>query len=94
MAEQELPEYLVESDDGLAIELKTAVEIDGAQTKTVIMREPTVRDQLDVQAVKGSEAHREVTLMANLCNITPGQVEQMTMRNYRRLQEALEVFTQ
>lgn len=94
MAEQELPEYLVESDEGLNIELKTAVEIDGKQTKTVTMREPTVRDQLDVQAVKGSEAHREVTLMANLCNLTPDQVKAMTMRNYRRLQAALEVFTE
>jgi len=94
MAEQELPEYMVETDEGLAIELKTPVEIDGAETKTIVMREPTVRDQLDVQAVKGSEAHREVSLMANLCSIAPGQVEAMTMRNYRRLQEGLEVFTQ
>lgn len=94
MPEQKLPEYLNETDEGLSIELKTPVEIDGAETKTVTMREPTVRDQLDVQAVKGSEAHREVTLMANLCTLTTGQVEAMTMRNYRRLQEALEVFTE
>jgi len=94
MAEQELPEYLTETDAGLEIELKTPAEIDGANTKKITMREPTVRDQLDVQAVKGSEAHREVTLMANLCGIAPKQVEAMTMRNYRRLQEGLEVFTQ
>ena len=94
MSEHELPEYLTENDEGLAVELRTAVEIDGQKTKQITMREPTVRDQLDVQAVKGSEAHREVTLMANLCDIAPAQVEAMTMRNYRRLQEALEVFTQ
>ena len=89
-----MPEYLTETDDGLKIELSKAVEIDGAQTKTVTMREPTVQDQLDVQAIKGSEAHREVTLMANLCDLTPDQVKAMTMRNYRRLQAALEVFTE
>ena len=94
MSESTMPEYLTETDDGLNIELSKAVEIDGAQTKTVTMREPTVQDQLDVQAIKGSEAHREVTLMANLCNLTPDQVKAMTMRNYRRLQAALEVFTE
>lgn len=94
MPESTMPEYLTETDDGLKIELSKAVEIDGAQTKTVTMREPTVQDQLDVQAIKGSEAHREVTLMANLCDLTPDQVKAMTMRNYRRLQAALEVFTE
>lgn len=94
MSESTMPEYLAETDDGLKIELSKAVEIDGAQIKTVTMREPTVQDQLDVQAIKGSEAHREVTLMANLCDLTPDQVKAMTMRNYRRLQAALEVFTE
>ncbi len=94
MSEQTMPEYLTETEEGLQIELAKAVELDGAETKTVTMREPTVQDQLDVQATKGSEAHREVTLMANLCSLTPDQVKAMTMRNYRRLQAALEVFTE
>lgn len=94
MSEQTMPEYLTETEEGLQIELAKAVELDGAETKTVTMREPTVQDQLDVQSTKGSEAHREVTLMANLCSLTPDQVKAMTMRNYRRLQAALEVFTE
>lgn len=94
MSETTMPEYLTETDDGLTIKLTRPVEIDGSEVNAITMREPTVQDQLDVQAIKGSEAHREVTLMANLCSLTPDQVKAMTMRNYRRLQEALEVFTE
>lgn len=94
MSESTMPEYLTETDDGLTIKLTRPVEIDGSEVNAITMREPTVQDQLDVQAIKGSEAHREVTLMANLCSLTPDQVKAMTMRNYRRLQEALEVFTE
>jgi len=94
MPKQETPDYLTETTDGFLIDLATPVDLDGTQTRQVTMREPTVQDQLDVQAIKASEAHREVTLMANLCDLTPEQVKAMTMRNYRRLQGALEVFTE
>lgn len=94
MPEQPIPDYLTETSEGLQIELAKPVDIFGTETSTIKMREPTVQDQLDVQAIKASEAHREVTLMANLCDLTPEQVKAMTMRNYRRLQGALEVFTE
>jgi len=94
MSEQKNPDYLTETSDGFLIDLATPIDLDGTQTSRVTMREPTVQDQLDVQAIKASEAYREVTLMANLCSLAPEQIKAMTMRNYRRLQGALEVFTE
>jgi hypothetical protein len=94
MPEQTLPEYLKETGNGIKIELKTPIDIDGADVSTLTMREPTVQDQLDVDAMKGSPATKEVSLMANLCEISPDDIKKMPMRNYKRLQVALEVFTE
>lgn len=86
------PDFMNETDAGMEVNLATTIDVDGAPTKTLTMREPTVQDQLDVDAMKGTPAVREVTLMANLCQVTPDQLKSMPMRNYKRLQVALEFF--
>jgi hypothetical protein len=93
MSEQTLPDYLEETETGIKITLKNPIDIDGAEVSTLTMREPTVQDQLDVDQLKGSAATKEVTLLANLCEVTPDDIKKMTMRNYRRVQEAMEAFT-
>lgn len=93
MSEHELPKYLEETNGVIKIELNTPIDIDGAEVSTLSMREPTVQDQLDVDSMKGTQANKEVSMLANLCEISPDDVKQMKMRNYRRLQEAYEVFT-
>ena len=93
MSEQELPKYLEETEGSIKIQLKTPISIDGAEVSTLSMREPTVQDQLDVDSMKGTPANKEVSMLANLCEISPDDVKQMKMRNYRRLQEAYEVFS-
>lgn len=75
------------------IKLQTGILIDGVTVKTLAMREPTVGDQIAAQEVKGTPAAQEVALMANLCEITPNDIKAMTLRDYRKVQEALAGFT-
>lgn len=70
------------------IELSSALEIDGAQIKSVRMREPTVGDQLASDEVKGSDAAKEIAMFANLCEIAPADIKRLTLRDYRKLQQA------
>ena len=46
-----------------------------------------------MQAKGMGSAMQEVTMFANLCNISPEQVKTMTVRNYGRVQEAFKLFT-
>lgn len=69
------------------IDLSRPIEIDGASVSALRMREPTVGDQLAVQDIRG-DAMQELTLFANLCEITPNDVKRLSMRDYRKLQAA------
>lgn len=75
------------------IELSRPIEIDGAQVTTLRMREPTVADQLLLDEMKGSDATKEVTLVANLCEVTPDDIKRLTLRDYRKVQKAFSGFT-
>ena len=39
-----------------------------------------------------SQAEREVLLIANLCEVAPGDIEQLDMSDYKKLQEAFGAF--
>lgn len=73
------PDYITENEDG-------SVAITLLNGRTLTMREPTVEDQL---ATKGSDAEREITLVANLCALSPTEVKSLSLKNYRRVQAAL-----
>lgn len=95
MPEQnKLPDFLTETDQGMTVTLLTPAEVDGAKVEALNMREPKVQDQLDVDSMMGTPAAKEVQLMVNLCEVSPDAIKAMTMRNYKRLQVALEFFTE
>ena len=71
------------------IELSRPIEIDGVQVTTLRMREPTVADQLILEDMKGSDAAKEVALVANLCEVTPDDIKRLTLRDYRKVQRVL-----
>lgn len=75
------------------IKLDTGIEINGTTVKVLTMREPTVADQLSADEIKGSDAVKEITIFANLCEISPDEIKQMTMKDYRKLQEAYRDFS-
>lgn len=87
------PEWLNEGAGHVDITLSRPVEIAGVQTSTLRMREPTVRDQEAATEMKGSDASREIVMFANLCDVTPDEVRNLSIRDYKRLQTAFLGFT-
>jgi hypothetical protein len=94
MDNQTKPDWLVENDDGsLTINFESRPpKIDGTEVKSLKMREPFVDDQLAADSAGSSSALSEISLISNLCEISPEAVRSMTMRQYSRLQTALSVF--
>lgn len=67
------------------------LKIDGTDVMKLVMREPTVGDQLAVDSIKSS-GESEVAIIANLCELSPAAVHGFTMRQYGRLQGAYAAF--
>lgn len=70
------------------VKLKRPLNIDGAEVTMLRMREPTVADQLAIDDIKGGDTAREITLMANLCEIAPDDVKKLTLHDYKEVQKA------
>lgn len=77
------------NDSGFVdIALSRPIDIDGAKVSTLRLREPTVADQLAADEFKGGDAAKEIFTMANLCQVTPDDLKKLTLRDYKKLQEA------
>lgn len=87
--ENETPEWLVHGEGFADVTLTRQYDIAGTKQQTLRMREPTVRDQLANDKAKGSEATKEIALLSNLIEIGPDEIEQLSLRDYRRMQQAL-----
>lgn len=75
------------------ITLSRPAKINGAEQSVIRMREPTVADQEAFQDSKESEATREITAFANLCEVAPNDIRALPLRDYHRLQAAYTLFT-
>lgn len=80
------------SKDYVDIELSRAITLDGAEVKSLRMREPTVGDQIAAQESARSNAMQEVTMFGNLCEIDPETVKSLRIKDYNKLREAYEGF--
>lgn len=80
--------YLKEGDGFVEITLAKPADVAGAKVSVLKMREPSVRDLEAAQSYTGSEASKEVQLFANLMEIGADDVRALTLRNYKRVQEA------
>ena len=74
------------------IDLQFPVEIDGASVSSLTMRRPTVRDQIGFEEGKGSEARRIVSMMANLCEVSPDVIMDLDQSDFTALAEILQGF--
>lgn len=70
------------------IVLKNPIEFDGALVKSLKMRAPKVKDQLSIEKQGGTEAEKEVRFLALLCACPMELVEELTLADYKRMQEA------
>ena len=85
-------DFIIKDDGSAGIPLGKPLDIDGAEMGELTMREPTVEDQLSIDKSKGGEAEKELHLFANLCEVTPEDLRKLTLRDYRRVQEAFRSF--
>ncbi|QKN87918.1 tape measure protein chaperone [Acinetobacter phage vB_AbaP_Alexa] len=86
------PDFLDIHDDHIVITLKAGVEIDGAKVNALTMREPTVDDNLAMDAYKGTDAQKELFMFGNLCGVAPTDLQKLTLRDYGRVQKAFTNF--
>jgi hypothetical protein len=67
------------------------LSIDGVEIKSLVMREPTVDDQLSQEHIK-LPGQQEVTIIANLCEQDPAAIRALKIKQYGRLQDAYRDF--
>ena len=72
----------------IKIKLVTPIDINGVKTDTIVLREPTVGDSLDVQKLApNDDDQREVLMLARLADISPEDLKRMGMKDFRRMQK-------
>jgi len=74
------------------IKLDYPIRIEGVEVKALKMRRSKVRDMLAADKATGSEAEKEVTLFANLCEVSTETIGDMDTADYQKLQEAYSGF--
>ncbi|QTI81503.1 phage tail assembly protein (plasmid) [Roseomonas marmotae] len=75
-------------EGSVSIELSRPLDISGAKVSVLQMREPTVEDQLVADKMGGDNRQTEIVLFANLCGVTPDDIKHMSLRDYRKVQQA------
>ena len=90
-----LPDWLTDNDDGtMTIRYeKRAPKIDGTEVKELVLREPTVADEMASQKASTLDAEQEVVLFSGLLEVSPEAVRGMTIFQYKRVSLAYALFT-
>jgi hypothetical protein len=86
------PEWLADGVGYVDITLSKPALFNGVSQSVLRMREPTVGDQEAASVMNGSDASREITVFANLCEILPDDIRKLPLREYKRLQTAYMAF--
>ncbi len=81
-----IPAYLTLAADRVSIKLTRPIEANGVQVDTLSLRAPTVRDMRAAQAGSAEEEQRELNLFASLAEVGTKDLENMTLKDYSRLQ--------
>lgn len=71
------------------ISLSFPIEHDGVPIAEIALRRPTVGDHLAAQKAAGTDAEREIRLIANLAELPPAAIHRLDMKDYAALQKVL-----
>lgn len=74
------------------ISLNFPVSVGNEVVSELTMRRPKVRDQIAANHQTKDAAEQEITLFANLCEVTPDTIREMDMKDYRELQRVYSGF--
>ncbi|MEQ3669604.1 phage tail assembly protein [Pseudophaeobacter sp.] len=91
----EFPDFITPvlggEDEALKVDLLKGVTVDGEVRKSLTLREPSVGDMMAARKMaKNDSAKSEVILIANLADVPPKSIQAAKMKDYSRLQEALD----
>ncbi|MFK4764551.1 phage tail assembly protein [Desulfobaculum sp. SPO524] len=70
------------------ITLDHPVTWQGQEIAALDMRRPKVRDVAANEERKGTDVQKEISLFADLCEVSVDVLEDMDMADYRKLQQA------
>lgn len=56
------------------------------------LRRPKVKDRLVVERMKKTDAEKEITMIANLAEVTTDVIEELDLADYAKVQEVLQNF--
>lgn len=70
------------------IKLQYPVVVDGTQYAELTIRRSKVKDRLAVSSMQASDEQKEIRLLANLCNVAPGVLEELDETDYAKVQKA------
>jgi hypothetical protein len=71
------------------ISLSFPIEHEGVPMAEIALRRPTVGDHLAAQKAAGTDAEREIRLIANLTELPPAAIHRLDMKDYAALQKVL-----
>lgn len=74
------------------VKLASPIKVSGAEVDKLEMREPKVRDMLAADKSKGSDAEKEIAMFAALCEVTPDEIQELSMKDYTAVQKVYESF--
>ena len=74
------------------IQLEEPIKIDGVEVKEISLRKPKVRDLIAAGKKNISDAEREVTLIANLAEVSIETIQDLDLRDYMKIQKWLQNF--
>jgi hypothetical protein len=86
-------ENFKQGDGFVDVTLSKPMKVDGTDRSVIRMREPTVADMEASGNASGNEVAKEITLISNLCEITPKDIRALPFRDWLRLQAALQLIT-
>lgn len=70
------------------IQLKFPITIDGTEYKELTMRRSKIKDRLAVSKIKDKgDEEKEITLFANLCDVTPSVMQELDEIDYAEIQK-------
>ena len=76
----------------LKVKLTEPIKIDGILVHELSLRHPKVKDRLAVERMSANDAEKEVALIANLAGVAREAIEELTLVDYNKAQEALKDF--
>ena len=76
------------------IKLSFPIEHDGVPIADIALRRPTVGDHLAAQKSAGTDAEREIRLIANLAELPPAAIHPWDLKDYAPLPKVLGGFLQ